>query len=396
MLEKKPLKSSAILTIPGAIPIEIHPLFWLVAGLISFLNAPNVFYALMIWFPIVFFSILIHEYGHAMTAVVFGQRARIELVAFGGLTYRTGKAPPIWQDFIIILNGPLAGILLACFAYLTLRVVSPSEFPTIFYAALVTLNINVLWTLFNLLPIHPLDGGHLLRCVLQGAFGLRGIKSALFISMLFAAGLCCLTFFWRQLLIGSIFLLFAFESFRAWRAALRLTVEDEDAQLQEELSTAEKSLEEGDIPMAKTIFEDLVAKTKRGVIHLEAVERLAQLYFKEKRYLDSYSLLKPHIKELSIESLGIAQLSAYYTHAFDEALTIGNKLWRDQPMAETACFNAFSHAAKGETKEAVGWLSSMAQNDEKLLADLVHRPEFDAIRDSAIFRSFAQQFPLPL
>lgn len=395
MLEKKPPKSGAILTIPGVIPIEIHPLFWLVAGLISVLNAPTLFYALTIWLPIVFFSILIHEYGHALTALAFGQRARIELVAFGGLTYRTGKAPTIWQDFIIILNGPLAGILLACFAYLTLRAVSPSESPTIFYAALVTLNINIIWTFFNLLPIHPLDGGHLLRCMLQGAFGLRGVKSALFLSMLFAAGLCGLAFFFRQLLIGSIFLLFAFESFRAWRAALRLTAEDEDVQLQEELSTGEKSLEEGDIPMARTLFEDLVAKTKRGVIHLEAVERLAQLHFKEKRYLDSYALLKPHIKELSIESLGIAQLAAYYSHAFDEALKIGNKLWRDEPMPQTACFNAFSHAAKGEAAEAVGWLSSMTQNDAKLLADLVHRPEFDAIRDSAIFRSFAQQFPLP-
>lgn len=393
MLKKQQQTQSGVLTISGTIPIHIHPLFWVIAALISFLNAPSLVIAATVWFPIVFISILIHEYGHALTARAFGQQAQIQLVAFGGLTVRSGKTTKLWQDFLIILNGPLAGGLLVGLSYLYLNMVSAEKQPLLFYAGLVCININIIWTLFNLLPIHPLDGGHLLRCLLQGLLGLNGIKLSLLLSLCFAAILAALFFTSHQLLIGSIFLLFAFESYRAWRSSLKLTVEDEDIHWQEKLAAADKLLEQQNFSAAQASFEHIVAETKQGMIHLEAIEALAQIYFHNKRYDDAYKLLKPHMKQLSIESLDVAQASAYHLGELNEALAIGNKLWREEPMAKTARLNAFCHAAKGEAEQAVGWLSSMAQEDASTLAELVLRPEFDSIRHQPIFHSFSQQFP---
>ena len=61
----------------------------------------------MIWVFVIFISILVHEFGHALTACYFGQKPRIELVAFGGLTY-PGKqeienAPDLiaWADDVL-------------------------------------------------------------------------------------------------------------------------------------------------------------------------------------------------------------------------------------------------------------------------------------------------------
>src|SRR3546814_18959362 len=56
----------------------------------------------LVWTVIVFLSVLIHEYGHALTAVAFGQRARIELVALGGVTQRSGTKLNLWKEFIIV------------------------------------------------------------------------------------------------------------------------------------------------------------------------------------------------------------------------------------------------------------------------------------------------------
>ncbi len=98
------------------IPITIHPLFWVIAVLIGWLNSWSPVGTLL-WTIVILVSLLVHEYGHALTAKGFGQRVSIELVAMGGLTYHRGKKLKPWQDFLIILMGPLAGFLLFVAAY---------------------------------------------------------------------------------------------------------------------------------------------------------------------------------------------------------------------------------------------------------------------------------------
>src|ERR1700727_855793 len=102
-----------MLKFPGKIPVLVHPLFWVLAFLIGWLNTSSILLTL-VWVGIIVISVLIHELGHALTAVAFGQQAQIELMGFGGLTHRRGgKKLKLWQEFLIVLNGPLAGFALA-------------------------------------------------------------------------------------------------------------------------------------------------------------------------------------------------------------------------------------------------------------------------------------------
>src|SRR5262249_30239367 len=100
-----------MITIPGKIPIRIHPLFWLLAILIGWISS-NTPIGTALWVLVILISVIVHEYGHALTAIAFGQRARIDLIVTGGLTQRSGPVLKLWKEFFVILNGPLAGLAL--------------------------------------------------------------------------------------------------------------------------------------------------------------------------------------------------------------------------------------------------------------------------------------------
>ncbi|MBI3236126.1 MAG: M50 family metallopeptidase, partial [Chlamydiales bacterium] len=100
-----------MITIPGKIPILIHPTFWLFAAIIGFMNSQS-FIGTLIWVGIIFISVLFHEFGHALMACLFGKKPRIELVALGGLTYHSGEGLSLGKQFLIVLNGPLFGLIL--------------------------------------------------------------------------------------------------------------------------------------------------------------------------------------------------------------------------------------------------------------------------------------------
>jgi len=126
----------------------------------------------LIWMGIIFFSVLFHEFGHALTAMLFGKKPRIELIALGGLTVHDGQHLAPWKQFIIVLNGPLFGLLLALFAWLAMKASFLSTGIPAQILRDVTI-VNVFWTVVNLLPILPLDGGQMLRIILEAFSALR-------------------------------------------------------------------------------------------------------------------------------------------------------------------------------------------------------------------------------
>src|SRR5437763_3383965 len=68
-------------------PVRIHPLFWLVGGLLglSATGEQDKGIQLLVWFFALFVSILVHELGHALTIRRFGREAHIVLYSMGGL-----------------------------------------------------------------------------------------------------------------------------------------------------------------------------------------------------------------------------------------------------------------------------------------------------------------------
>lgn len=109
-------------------------------------------------FFIISFLIIIHELGHVTFAII--QKIKVEkiiLYPLGGITKL--KMPlniSSIKEAMILLGGPLFQFL----AYILLLLLLPSKIDTI-----KLYHQNIL--LFNLLPIYPLDGGKLLKIILD-------------------------------------------------------------------------------------------------------------------------------------------------------------------------------------------------------------------------------------
>ncbi len=125
-------------------------------------------YAMISWSVVVFLSILVHELGHAFAARRFRRHVHgIYLHGFGGhVTHSGGGAAS--QDLAISLAGPGAGLLLGA----TTWAIAPylPYHPVIATVVGDLLWINIFWSLVNLLPMMPLDGGNALRSGLAMRF----------------------------------------------------------------------------------------------------------------------------------------------------------------------------------------------------------------------------------
>ncbi len=172
-------------------PVRVHPWFWIATVLF---NASGLLRAgpeyLLIWVAVVFVSILVHELGHAAAFRWFGAGAGIVLYAFGGLAIPTHQISGRGRRILVSLAGPFAGFALCAAVYGSNRAlewgVSADDRAVngirawFLYRQLIW--VNLVWGLFNLLPIHPLDGGHVCRELCLMTWGTRGKRLALKIS----------------------------------------------------------------------------------------------------------------------------------------------------------------------------------------------------------------------
>ncbi len=149
--------------------------------------------------------LIFHEYGHIRAMKYFGMKTKgIYLIPFmGGLALSDEKINSRWQDVVISIMGPTFGLFMSLAALVAYWITG-----NIFFAGLAT--FNALLNLFNLLPILPLDGGHILKSIsfsMNSILGLiaciAGAAIGVFIS--YSLGLALLGFL---LLIGSLEIVF--------------------------------------------------------------------------------------------------------------------------------------------------------------------------------------------
>ncbi|MFC7097470.1 CBS domain-containing protein [Halobaculum marinum] len=112
-----------------------------------------------------FVSVLLHEFGHSLTAMHYGYRINaITLWLFGGVA-QFEEMPEDWkQEFTVAIMGPAVSVALGVIAYVVLVTVSlPATVAFVVgYLAL----MNLVLAAFNLLPGFPMDGGRVLRALL--------------------------------------------------------------------------------------------------------------------------------------------------------------------------------------------------------------------------------------
>ncbi|HNA62402.1 MAG TPA: site-2 protease family protein, partial [Rhabdochlamydiaceae bacterium] len=260
-----------MIRIPGRIPITIFPAFWFFAFLIGFFLAGGNLLQMMIWVGVIFISVLFHEFGHALTALLFGRKPRIELVAMGGLTYHDGEKLPFWKQFFITLNGPLFGFIIVVIAYFLREVPALSAG----YAGLLMTQIyyvNIIWTVVNLLPILPLDGGQLVRLGMEKVFHFKGLCYTLLTSAVLSLLFSLVLFITQNFLAGAVFFLFAFENFSNYRKSLSIGPSDQNDLLKKNFLAAELVLRQGNKEEALKGFETLRSSAKAGMIYNAATQ----------------------------------------------------------------------------------------------------------------------------
>lgn len=138
------------------------------------------------WVLIVTVSILVHELGHAAALRSWGVPSRIVLHVMGGMTTHEAKLPTRWSRIAVSLAGPAAGMVLLGLPAVLIDSAWPAPAPWDDVLYLVVW-VNLGWALVNLLPVLPLDGGHVAHELLDAGTRGRGELPARWLSVVTAA-----------------------------------------------------------------------------------------------------------------------------------------------------------------------------------------------------------------
>ena len=147
------------------IPVRIHASFWILGlayaatewqrnGLEQMLNT-------LVLFVVLFTSVVLHEFGHALAAKRLGVKTEsITLYPFGGIARMSDLSHLPKQEMIVAMAGPAVNIAIGAVAGIIWWNLQST--PVAILAA-----INIAMAIFNLIPAYPMDGGRVLRSVLS-------------------------------------------------------------------------------------------------------------------------------------------------------------------------------------------------------------------------------------
>ncbi|MBL8774670.1 MAG: hypothetical protein JNK12_02010 [Acidimicrobiales bacterium] len=247
----------------GDVPVRIELGFFLVAALLG--ASLGTVKGVAIWIVVVFVSVLVHELGHAVAMRLSGVSSRIVLHGLGGLTIPAGAIHSRAKRIGVDLAGPLSGLFLLGVpaVWLSRTLERPS-----FEVELVLLSVvwvNVAWSLVNLLPILPLDGGNVTKEVLDFLTGDQGEVPARVVSIVVAgaAGLFALR---SGMLFAGMFAVFFLAT--NWRAL----ADRRAARVGDEVRRAYAALSQDDPDTALALVNDALPQAKALDLRAVAVE----------------------------------------------------------------------------------------------------------------------------
>jgi Zn-dependent protease/CBS domain-containing protein len=166
--------SSLRLAVIAGIPIRIHFTFLL---LLVFVAATGLggnqghTWISVIYVILLFACVLLHELGHALTAMRYGIRTYdIVLYPIGGVA-RLQNLPDVKSELWIALAGPAVNVVIAVLLGIAIAAARVPFDPAQVSAPIPRLVVDLFWSnialfAFNMLPAFPMDGGRVLRSFL--------------------------------------------------------------------------------------------------------------------------------------------------------------------------------------------------------------------------------------
>ena len=171
-----------------------------------------------------FVGVALHELGHSILALAFGGKVRaITLTFIGGVSEIEEMPRHGLREALVAFAGPLVSFLLAGIGWLVALAVDGGS--DVALGLLLLSRLNLVIGIFNLLPAFPLDGGRVLRSLLDTRLGrVRSTRVAANVSKALAVALALLGLLgnWMLLVIALFLWITADSEARAerMRAAL--------------------------------------------------------------------------------------------------------------------------------------------------------------------------------
>ncbi len=167
------------------VSVSIHPSLWFTLALVGLMMVSGVsLLPGVVLFTIAgFLCLFVHEMGHAvLSRVLGGGEPEVFMAWLGGDCCNARAVLTRWRGVVMTAAGPTASLLLALISCLLLSLYVggleqgfflalnflagqvPAEYAALFPACGLAffrflIQISVWWSLLNLLPIFPLDGG---------------------------------------------------------------------------------------------------------------------------------------------------------------------------------------------------------------------------------------------
>ena len=151
------------------IPVRVEPWHWLILGLMgamgrNFDNRADII-GVLVFMMAGFFSILVHEMGHALTGRHFGARdTQVVLHGMGGVAIFPQARFTRLQSFLTTFAGPGIQLILGAIAFFLFLKFAYIEGLGLFLWSLYV--VSIFWALLNCVPVWPLDGGQMLHAAL--------------------------------------------------------------------------------------------------------------------------------------------------------------------------------------------------------------------------------------
>lgn len=298
-------------------------------------------------------SILAHELGHAVVSRLYGWQPHITMMWFGGQTHPGAPRPMTWrQDLAVTAAGPAMSAVLAVLGFVALRL-GAGRHPVSGFLFEMLLEANFLWTLFNLVPVMPLDGGKIVNTLSMRLFGPRGFLLAQAVALLASAAIVYLAIRTGQPILGLFFAVFGFRALSMLAAGWRAEREGDvgDTPQARTLDAAAEALREGRLDDVRALAAPVLEEGAPPVLASRAHHLLGWVALKEGRGRPALD----HFAQVSRRPVETQALAAAFSLVGDEprALTLWDLAWRETGNTTVLHEYAGSLLRAGRTQDAL-------------------------------------------